>query len=105
MFFYAGAALAQPIWDSLYESQEREIGERIVMTTGLGMTESSPFGIFVTNPNVREQIVDNANAILRGAYVSKRNIDPATNQVSVEISISRKTITAAQQIRAQMGGQ
>ena len=53
MFFYAGAALAQPIWDSLYESQEREIGERIVMSTGLGMTESGPFGIFVTNPNVR----------------------------------------------------
>jgi len=53
MFFYAGAALAQPVWDSLYESQEREIGERIVMTTGLGMTESGPFGIFVTNPNVR----------------------------------------------------
>ena len=53
MFFYAGAALAQPVWDSLYESQEREIGERIVMSTGLGMTESGPFGIFVTNPNVR----------------------------------------------------
>ena len=53
MFFYAGAALAQPIWDSLYESEEREIGERIVMTTGLGMTESGPFGIFVTNPMVK----------------------------------------------------
>ena len=53
MFFYAGAALAQPIWDSLYESQEREIGERIVMGTGLGMTESGPFGLFVTSPNVR----------------------------------------------------
>ena len=53
MFFYAGASLAQPIWDSLYESEEREIGERIVMTSGLGMTESGPFGLFVTNPNVR----------------------------------------------------
>ena len=53
MFFYAGAALAQPIWDSLYESQEREIGERIVMGTGLGMTESGPFGLFVTSPSVR----------------------------------------------------
>ncbi len=53
MFFYAGASLAQPIWDSLYESQESEIGERIAMTTGLGMTESGPFSIFVTNPNVR----------------------------------------------------
>ncbi|WP_310627989.1 feruloyl-CoA synthase [Limnohabitans sp.] len=53
MFFYAGAALAQPVWDSLYESEEREIGVRIVMTSGLGMTESGPFGLFVTSPNVR----------------------------------------------------
>ena len=53
MFFYSGAALAQPIWDSLFESQEKEVGERIVMTTGLGMTESGPFAIFVTNPNVK----------------------------------------------------
>ena len=53
MFFYSGAALAQPIWDSLFESQEKETGERIVMATGLGMTESAPFAIFVTNPNVK----------------------------------------------------
>ena len=53
MFFYAGAALAQPIWDSLHQTQEAEVGERIVMGTGLGMTESGPFGIFVTNPNVK----------------------------------------------------
>jgi feruloyl-CoA synthase len=53
MFFYAGAALAQPVWDSLYESEEREIGQRIVMGTGLGMTESSPFGLFVTHPHVQ----------------------------------------------------
>ena len=53
MFFYAGAALAQPIWDSLYESQEKEIGERVVMATGLGMTESAPFALFVTSQNVK----------------------------------------------------
>jgi feruloyl-CoA synthase len=53
MFFYAGAAMAQPIWDSLYASQEREVGERIAMTTGLGMTESGPFALFVTNPHVK----------------------------------------------------
>ena len=53
MFFYAGASLAQPIWDGLYEAAEKEVGERIVMTTGLGMTESGPFAIFVTNPNVK----------------------------------------------------
>ncbi|TBR76323.1 MAG: feruloyl-CoA synthase [Burkholderiaceae bacterium] len=53
MFFYAGAALAQPVWDSLHATQEAEIGERIVMGTGLGMTESSPFAVFVTSPNVK----------------------------------------------------
>ena len=53
MFFYAGAALAQPVWDSLFAHAEREVGERIVMTTGLGMTESGPFAIFVTGPNVK----------------------------------------------------
>ncbi|WP_431098950.1 feruloyl-CoA synthase [Polaromonas aquatica] len=53
MFFYAGAALAQAVWDSLYESEEKEVGERIVMATGLGMTESAPFAIFITNPNVK----------------------------------------------------
>ena len=53
MFFYSGAALAQPIWDLLHEVQEAEIGERIVMGTGLGMTESSPFAVFITSPEVR----------------------------------------------------
>ncbi len=49
--FYAGAALAQPVWDSLYASAEAEYGERVVMTAGLGMTESGPFGLFVTTPH------------------------------------------------------
>ncbi len=53
MFFYAGASLAQPVWDSLFASAEEEIGERIVMTSGLGMTESGPFALFVASPNVR----------------------------------------------------
>ncbi len=49
--FYAGASLSQPVWDSLYASAEREYGERVVMTAGLGMTESGPFGLFVTTPH------------------------------------------------------
>jgi feruloyl-CoA synthase len=53
MFFYSGAALAQPIWDMLHAVQEQEIGERIVMASGLGMTESSPFGLFVTSHDVQ----------------------------------------------------
>ena len=50
---YSGAALAQPLQDALYAHAEREYGERIVMTAGLGMTESSPFALFVTTPHAR----------------------------------------------------
>jgi len=52
MFFYAGAALAQPVWDSLHRTAEAEVGERIVMGTGLGMTESGPFALYITGPHV-----------------------------------------------------
>ena len=53
MFFYSGAGLAQPVWDLLHSIQEAEIGERIVMATGLGMTESGPSAMFINSPNVR----------------------------------------------------
>ena len=53
MFFYAGASLAQPVWDSLHRTQEVECGERIVMGTGLGMTESSPSALFINRTDVR----------------------------------------------------
>lgn len=48
---YAGAALSQPVQDALYALAESEYGERIPMTAGLGMTESSPFALFVTTPH------------------------------------------------------
>ncbi|WP_326533246.1 feruloyl-CoA synthase [Pseudorhodoferax sp.] len=52
MFFYAGAALPQAVWDKLNRIQEAEIGERLVMGTGLGMTESGPFALYITRPQV-----------------------------------------------------
>ncbi|RCW75540.1 feruloyl-CoA synthase [Pseudorhodoferax soli] len=52
MFFYAGAALPQALWDKLNRIQEAEIGERLVMGTGLGMTESGPFALYITRPEV-----------------------------------------------------
>jgi len=45
MLFYAAASLAQPIWDALDRVAEETVGERIVMITGLGMTETAPFAI------------------------------------------------------------
>ncbi len=45
MLFYAAAGLPQPIWDALHQVAEATCGERIVMITGLGMTETAPFAI------------------------------------------------------------
>ena len=45
MLFYAAASLAQPIWDSLDRAAEKTCGERILMITGLGMTETAPFAV------------------------------------------------------------
>jgi feruloyl-CoA synthase len=43
--FYAAASLSQPIWDALHRVAEQTVGERILMITGLGMTETAPFAI------------------------------------------------------------
>jgi feruloyl-CoA synthase len=53
MQFYSGAALAQPVWDKLHATAEAACGERIVMTSGLGMTETSPSAMFVVHEHVR----------------------------------------------------
>ncbi len=45
MFFFSGAGLSQPVWDKLDRLAEQEIGERIRMLTGLGMTETAPFAV------------------------------------------------------------
>ena len=53
MQFYAGAALAQPVWDKLHATAEATCGERIVMSCGLGMTETSPSALFVVDHQVK----------------------------------------------------
>jgi feruloyl-CoA synthase len=45
MLFYAAASLSQPIWDALHRLAEQTVGERILMITGLGMTETAPFAV------------------------------------------------------------
>ena len=45
-FMFAGAGLSQAVWDELDRLAEHEVGERIPMFTGLGMTETSPSCMF-----------------------------------------------------------
>jgi feruloyl-CoA synthase len=53
LMFYAGASLSQPVWDSLQASAKATCGERVRMTTGLGMTETAPCSLFVLRPEAR----------------------------------------------------
>lgn len=46
MLFYAGASLAQPVWNRLEELAVEAVGERIPIITGLGCTESGPSAMF-----------------------------------------------------------
>lgn len=52
-FMFAGAGLAQAVWDRLDRHAERTIGERIRVITGLGMTETAPSCTFAVGTDVQ----------------------------------------------------
>ena len=52
-FMFAGAGLSQAVWDHLDRHGEAEVGERIPIFTGLGMTETSPSCTFAVGTDVR----------------------------------------------------
>lgn len=49
--YYAGAAMARHTWDALDRLAVRTTGERLLLTTGLGATETAPFALFCTDPD------------------------------------------------------
>ncbi|HMG91120.1 MAG TPA: feruloyl-CoA synthase, partial [Chryseolinea sp.] len=48
MLFYAGAGMAQYVWDALEELSVETIGKKILIGTGLGCTESCPSALFAS---------------------------------------------------------
>ncbi len=48
MFFYAGAGMPQHVWDALEELAFETTGKRLLIGTGLGMTEACPSAMFNT---------------------------------------------------------
>jgi feruloyl-CoA synthase len=48
LLFYAGAGLSQPVWDAYRDLALETCGERIIMVTGLGSTETAPMAIQTT---------------------------------------------------------
>ncbi len=45
ILYYAAASMAQHVWDALDEIASATYGERILMLTGLGSTETAPFAL------------------------------------------------------------
>ncbi|MEN9609397.1 MAG: hypothetical protein RLZZ628_211 [Bacteroidota bacterium] len=48
MFFYAGASISQHVWDGLEQLAYETTGKRLMISSGLGMTETSPACTFNT---------------------------------------------------------
>ncbi len=50
MVFYAGAGLAAHTWQRLAALSVAATGQRVLLATGLGATETAPFALFCTEP-------------------------------------------------------
>jgi feruloyl-CoA synthase len=85
LFYYAGASLSQPVWDELQRLAIETCGERILIFTGLGSTETGPAALFpgwevsragevgVPAPGVELKLVpsgDKLEARLRGPSIT-----------------------------------
>ena len=57
MLFYAGAGLSQPVWNALEELAVQTVGERIMIVTGLGATETGPSSMFANWPGGRSGLL------------------------------------------------
>jgi feruloyl-CoA synthase len=57
LLFYAGAGLSQPVWDAYRQLAEEACGERVIMATGLGSTETAPMAVQTTWETDRAGII------------------------------------------------
>jgi feruloyl-CoA synthase len=86
LFFYAGAGMPQHIWDTLEQLAYETTGKRVLISTGLGMTEASPscmfnlfFGSISTNlgtplPDITVKLVPNEGKLetrFKGENITK----------------------------------
>ena len=50
MLFYAGAGMPQHVWDAWEQLALETVGEKIMIATGLGCTETCPSALFASEP-------------------------------------------------------
>jgi feruloyl-CoA synthase len=57
VMFYAGAGMSQNVWKDMEELSVQTCGERILMVTGLGSTETSPHALFSDKTATRPGLI------------------------------------------------
>ena len=85
LIFYAGAGLAQPVWNALEKLSVQTIGKRVPIITGLGMTESGPSAFFAHWANGFSGMI--------GVPVSGINIKLVPNDGKLEVRYKGPNLT------------
>ncbi len=82
---YAGASLSQHVWDGLDSAARSATGERIMIITGYGSTETAPFAFTTTWP------VDRAGLV--GLPAAGLEVKLVPNQEKLELRIKGPNVT------------
>ena len=75
-FMFAGAGLSQAVWDKLEAHAEAELGERVRIITGLGMTETAPSCLFALGTDVRSGHLGLPAPGVEAKLVAEQSDDP-----------------------------
>lgn len=79
MLWYAGASMAQHTWDDLERLSAQTLGQRVLLATGLGATETAPACMFCTWP------VEIAGNIGLPAYGVKLKLVPMDGKLDARV--------------------
>jgi len=85
MFFFAGAGLAQHVWDQLDELSIEHTGKKVPMVTGLGATETAPSVLFAS-------VEESASGVI-GSPAPGIKLKLLPNGDKTEIRVKAVTIT------------
>ena len=85
MFFFAGAGLAQHVWDQLDELSVEHTGKKVPMVTGLGATETAPSVLFAS-------VEESASGVI-GSPAPGIKLKLLPNGDKTEIRVKAVTIT------------
>jgi len=85
MFFFAGAGLAQHVWDQLDELSVEHTGKKVPMVTGLGATETAPSVLFAS-------VTESASGVV-GSPAPGIKLKLLPNGDKTEIRVKAVTIT------------